>query len=73
VKFEIVGEIRDVETIASGCGIRIFRRLNRLFGAGNLLLMSSFTGLKRTASESVESRSSVSLNSMAKPSSSPFA
>jgi hypothetical protein len=35
VKFEIVGEIRSVETIASGRGIRILARLNRLFGSGN--------------------------------------
>jgi len=33
--FEIVGEIRSVETIASGRGIRILARLNRLFGSGN--------------------------------------
>jgi hypothetical protein len=34
VKFEIVGEIRSIETIASGHGIRILARLNRLFGTG---------------------------------------
>jgi len=35
VKFDIVGEIRSVENIASGRRIRILARLNRLFGSGN--------------------------------------
>ncbi len=35
MKFEILGEITSVETIASGRGIRIRARLNRLFGSGN--------------------------------------
>jgi hypothetical protein len=35
VKFEIIGEIRHVETIASGHGIRILDRLVRLHGKGN--------------------------------------
>lgn len=33
--FEIVGGPRDIETIASGSGIRILARLVRQFGAGN--------------------------------------
>jgi len=35
VHFEILGEIRHVETIAVGRGIRILDRLNRDFGRGN--------------------------------------
>jgi hypothetical protein len=35
VKFEIIGEIRHVETIASGRGIHILDRLVRLYGKGN--------------------------------------
>lgn len=35
VKFEIIGEIHHVETIASGRGIRILERLVRLYGKGN--------------------------------------
>jgi hypothetical protein len=35
VKFEIVGEIRAVDTIASGHGIHILARLVRLYGRGN--------------------------------------
>ena len=35
MKFEIVGEIHDVETIASGRGIQILERLARLYGKGN--------------------------------------
>lgn len=35
MKFEILGEIHHVETIASGRGIRILERLVRLYGKGN--------------------------------------
>ena len=35
MKFEIIGEIRHVETIASGHGIRILDRLVRLYGKGS--------------------------------------
>jgi hypothetical protein len=35
VKFEIIGEIHDIETIASGRGIRILDRLVRLYGKAN--------------------------------------
>lgn len=34
VRFEIVSEIRHVETIASGTGVRDRRRLNREHGRG---------------------------------------
>ncbi len=33
-KFRIVGPVRDVEAIASGRGVRIRRRLERLYGRG---------------------------------------
>ena len=32
--FEILGEIRDIETIATGCGVYIRRYLNRTYGPG---------------------------------------
>ena len=32
--FEIVGEIEDVETFATGRGIRELARLNRIYGRG---------------------------------------
>ncbi len=35
MEFEVVGEIRSVETIATGHGIHILGRLNRLYGKGN--------------------------------------
>jgi hypothetical protein len=35
VKFEVLGQIRDVETIAVGRAIRIYSRLVRDFGKGN--------------------------------------
>jgi hypothetical protein len=35
VEFEILGEIRDIEAIAIGHGIRIYARLIRDFGHGN--------------------------------------
>jgi hypothetical protein len=42
VKFEIVGEIRDVETIASGHGIRDLSILTKLFGPGNWRKLKGF-------------------------------
>ncbi len=35
MNFEVVGEIRSIERIATGRGIRILARLNRLFGTSN--------------------------------------
>jgi hypothetical protein len=35
VRFEVLGEIRQIETIASGHGIHILQRLVRLYGKGN--------------------------------------
>ena len=35
MRFEIIGEIRATETIASAHGIHILRRLVRLYGRGN--------------------------------------
>ncbi|MFM9904330.1 MAG: hypothetical protein ACKVQJ_07145 [Pyrinomonadaceae bacterium] len=32
--FEIVGEITDIENIASGVGVRDRKRLRRMYGAG---------------------------------------
>ena len=32
--FEVIGEIRDVETIASGTAIRLLRRLEKRYGPG---------------------------------------
>jgi len=34
VQFEVLGEIRHIETIASGAGVRDRRRLNREHGTG---------------------------------------
>lgn len=34
MEFEIVGEIQDVETIASGSGIREVARLRKFYGKG---------------------------------------
>ncbi|MGK2860092.1 MAG: hypothetical protein ACSLFQ_23090 [Thermoanaerobaculia bacterium] len=35
MNFEIIGELRVIETIASGRGIRVLERLNREHGKGN--------------------------------------
>ena len=35
MEFEVVGEIREIETIATGRGIHILDRLNRMYGKGN--------------------------------------
>lgn len=34
MNFEIIGEITDIETIASGSGVRARRYLNRAYGRG---------------------------------------
>jgi hypothetical protein len=34
VDFEIVGDIKEIETFASGRGIRELARLNRIYGRG---------------------------------------
>lgn len=54
MKFEIIGEIRGVETIATGRGIRILKRLNRLFGSGNWRKLKGFATVRledRTVAE----------------------
>ncbi len=33
--FKIIGEIKDIETIATGHGIRNLKRLNRIYGNTN--------------------------------------
>ena len=35
MEFEIIGPIEEVETFASGRGIRELSRLNRIYGRGN--------------------------------------
>jgi hypothetical protein len=44
--FEIVGDVRDVETIASGRGIRVYRRLVRQFGRGKWRKMKGFATIR---------------------------
>jgi hypothetical protein len=68
--FEILGAIRDIETIAAGRALRQFRRLRRRYGPGNgrglllfVLLMGRhvkqrYTGTKLMGSADESSRSS---------------
>jgi hypothetical protein len=73
VAFEIVGEIKDVETFATGRGIRELPRLNRIYGRGRwrkrrgrppfgfrmaLSVSPNYTGTKQQASAARKSRSS---------------
>jgi hypothetical protein len=46
VHFEILGEFRGVETIASGHGIRVHSRLVRQFGKGNWRKMKGFATIR---------------------------
>jgi hypothetical protein len=46
VLFEIIGELRDVETIASGRGIRVYSRLVRQFGRGKWRKMKGFATIR---------------------------
>jgi hypothetical protein len=49
MQFEIIGAIRNIETIATGSGIREISMLRRLFGAGR------WRKLKGTATVQIES------------------
>ena len=44
--FENIGETRNVETIASGRGIRIYSRLVRRFGKGKWRKMKGFATIR---------------------------
>jgi hypothetical protein len=44
--FEIAGEIRSVETIATGRGIHILDRLNREHGKGNWRKLKGFATVR---------------------------
>jgi len=46
VEFEVIGEIRGVETIASGRGIHIYSRLVRDFGRGNWRKKKGFASVR---------------------------
>jgi len=46
VPFEIVGQIREVKTISSGHGIRVYSRLVRQFGKGNWRKMKGFATIR---------------------------
>jgi hypothetical protein len=46
VKFEMVGEVRDVETIAAGHGIRDLPILTKLFGRGNWRKVKGFATVR---------------------------
>jgi hypothetical protein len=46
VPFEIIGEIRGIETIASGRGIRLHSRLVRQFGRGKWRKMKGFATIR---------------------------
>ena len=46
IEFELVGEIRAVETIATGHGIRILAKLNRLYGIGSWRKLKGFASVR---------------------------
>jgi hypothetical protein len=46
VPFEVIGEIRGVETIASGRNIRVYSRLVRQFGRGNWRKVKGFATIR---------------------------
>jgi hypothetical protein len=46
VSFDIVGEIRDIETIASGRAIRVYSRLVRQFGRGKWRKLKGFATIR---------------------------
>ena len=46
MKFEVLGEMRGIETIASGHGIRDLRILAKRFGTGNWRKLKGFGTVK---------------------------
>jgi len=46
MNFEILGEISDIQTIASGTGVYIRRYLERNYGKGRWRKMKGFTTVK---------------------------
>lgn len=46
MEFDIVGEIRAIETIATGHGIHILERLVRLYGRGNWRKLKGFATVR---------------------------
>jgi hypothetical protein len=53
VDFEIVGDLREIETIASGRGIRILTRLVRQFGRGTWLKRKGIAQIRLATGEMV--------------------
>ncbi len=46
MNFEVIGDIRGVETIASGHGIHIYARLVRMYGKGNWRKLKGFATIR---------------------------
>jgi hypothetical protein len=51
--FEIIGEIRDVETFARGTGIRELPRLRKFYGTGNWRKRKGVAMVKLSTGQSV--------------------
>ena len=49
--FEILGEIRDIETIATGQGIRERRRLRRTYGQGRWRKLKGIASIRLRTGE----------------------
>jgi hypothetical protein len=54
VNFEVLGEIRQVEVIAIGRGIRVLDRLTRQFGPGNWRKMKGIATIRVSSGEVLE-------------------
>lgn len=54
MKFELVSEIRNVEVIASGHGIRVLSRLTRQFGVGRWRKLKGAATIRLETGEVVE-------------------
>jgi len=46
LKFEVVGRIADIETIASGAGVRLRRYLRRSYGPGRWRKLKGMTTIR---------------------------
>jgi hypothetical protein len=54
LKFDVIAEIRNIETIATGRGVRIYGRLVRQFGAGNWRKVKGLAFVRLETGEVVE-------------------
>lgn len=54
MEFEVIGDVVEIETIASGRGIRVLSRLVRQFGVGNWRKLKGLATIRLSSGEVVQ-------------------